>query len=468
MKADRFRSLLEELIDENPFAIRAALKILELSFTQSVPTLAVTCEERPRLLVNLEFVSRHCRSDAKVKAVICHEFLHVLLRHTEQKAPLSPARHLAFDAVINAIIHRECGPGASAMMSAYYAEAQDLAKLLRPMNQAERDWYAGHSHPLNNLPQWAHAWHALYEDYLVADDIEALAIDLDKSAGAPEPPRAKGSPDSRGAKPGPFKLQGGIPGDSGALLGSHDTLGDALPAVLEEALARTLKEMNGSGIWRAPGSRGVGANPYQALFSGKDEPMRRWQNRAMAVLRAHVTPDRHSRAMRTSAHDYRIPVLSPSDRRAFVKSLWLTFLPDSTWQGEAPRRDGTTQVYLDVSGSMNAEMPQIIALLGRLSRHIRRPFWAFSTLVAAAVIEGGQLKTDTSGGTSMGCVLEHLAATKPQSAVVVTDGHIERLDPALVKRAFATRVHVILTRDGSGAELYRAGIAYTQLDKVPS
>ena len=29
MKADRFRSLLEELIDENPFAIRAALKILE-------------------------------------------------------------------------------------------------------------------------------------------------------------------------------------------------------------------------------------------------------------------------------------------------------------------------------------------------------------------------------------------------------------------------------------------------------
>ena len=468
MKADRFRSLLEELIDENPFAIRAALKILELSFTQSVPTLAVTCEERPRLLVNLEFVSRHCRSDAKVKAVICHEFLHVLLRHTEQKAPLSPARHLAFDAVINAIIHRECGPGASAMMSAYYAEAQDLAKLLRPMNQAERDWYAGHSHPLNNLPQWAHAWHALYEGYLVADDIEALAIDLEKSAGAPEPLRAKGSPDSRGARPGPFKLQGGIPGDSGALLGGHDMLGDALPAVLEEALARTLKEMNGSGIWRSPGSRGVGANPYQALFSGKDEPMRRWQNRAMAVLRTHVTPDRHSRALRTAARDYRIPVLSPSDRRAFVKSLWLPFLPDSTWQGEAPRREGTTQVYLDVSGSMNAEMPQIIALLGRLSRHIRRPFWAFSTMVAAAVIEGGQLKTDTSGGTSMGCVLEHLAATKPASAVVVTDGYIERLDPALVKRAFATRVHVILTRDGSAAELHRAGLAYTQLDKVPS
>lgn len=135
MNAERFRSLLEELIDENPFAIRAALKILDVSFTDSVPTLAVTCEEHPRLLVNLEFVRKHCRSDAKVKAVLCHEFLHVLLRHTEQKAPLSPARHLAFDAVINAIIHRECGEKASAMMSGYYADAKDLAKLLRPMNE---------------------------------------------------------------------------------------------------------------------------------------------------------------------------------------------------------------------------------------------------------------------------------------------------------------------------------------------
>ena len=52
--------------------------------------------------------------------------------------------------------------------------------------------------------------------------------------------------------------------------------------------------------------------------------------------------------------------------------------------------------------------------------------------------------------------------------MVVTDGYIERLEPALVRRAAGTRLHVILTRDGSGAELHRAGIAYTQLDKVPS
>ncbi len=56
-----------------------------------------------------------------------------------------------------------------------------------------------------------------------------------------------------------------------------------------------------------------------------------------------------------------------------------------------PRRGGSAQVYLDVSGSMDAEMPLIVALLGRLARYIRRPFWAFSDEVAPARIEGGRL-----------------------------------------------------------------------------
>jgi len=50
---------------------------------------------------------------------------------------------------------------------------------------------------------------------------------------------------------------------------------------------------------------------------------------------------------------------------------------------------------------MNTEMPMRIALLNRLGRHIRRPFWAFSDQVVPAVIERGQLRTSTTCGTSM-------------------------------------------------------------------
>jgi len=116
MREDRFMHLVRELVEENPFAIRPFLRLARVRFTDSVPTMAVTREAAPELLVNMGFVDAHCHGDAQVKAVILHEFLHILLRHTEGRGPLSDAEHLAMDAVINAIIHRQVGPEASAMM----------------------------------------------------------------------------------------------------------------------------------------------------------------------------------------------------------------------------------------------------------------------------------------------------------------------------------------------------------------
>ena len=181
MTPQRFQTLIAELVDENPFAIRAVLKILEVEFTERVPTMAVTREHRPRLLVNLGFVKEHCATDDHVKAVICHEFLHVILCHTEDKRALTPARHLAFDAVINAIIHRTFGPSFSSMMGKYYAGTDDIRRILRPMNREELRWSEKF---WDKLPDWARAWDALYDGQLVADDIEALAETLEKATGS--------------------------------------------------------------------------------------------------------------------------------------------------------------------------------------------------------------------------------------------------------------------------------------------
>jgi hypothetical protein len=469
MNEQRFKNLLQELIDENPFAIRAALKVLHTEFTETVPTLAVTCEDRPRLLVNLSFVSKHCKNDSQAKAVVCHEFLHVLLRHTEQRGQPTTARHIAFDAVINAIIHRQYGSDYSDMMANYYKDSQDLRKLLRPMNKREQAWFDDHRYPVNQLPQWVMAWGGLYSGKLVADDIESLAESLAAEASK-ENSGTSGSSAGAGqsSSSGPFTLEQGVPSGFGDLLGNHDELGQPLPGELSDALDRSMKEMNGTGIWRSPKSRGVGSNPYEALFNAQNDPMAKWQKKTLEVLRKHLVPDRHSRAIRHEEREYRIPVLSPKDRRAFLRSMWDSFLPEATWSTRLTKREGSAHVYLDVSGSMNAEMPQVIALLGRLSRYIQRPFWAFSDEVAPAVIERGQLKTNTTGGTSMACVLEHISKTRPLAAVVVTDGYIEKLDKRMVSKIGNTKFHVLLTRDGSPAELKRAGMTYTQLDKVPS
>lgn len=456
MNADRLHAILTELIDENPFAIRAVLKSLGVEFTSDVPTLAVTCDERPTLLVNLGFVAEHCRSDAEVKALLCHEFLHVLLRHTEEAKRFTPARHLALDAVINAIIHREHGPAYSAMMSRYYADAPGVSKLLRPMNDRE----AAHCLDFARLPGWVTAWHGLYAGTLLADDIEALAETV-----------ARDSRRGTGGGPvddvGPFTLE---PSDAdfNRLLGNHDDVATPLPSALTDALDQAMRQMNGGGIWRLPKARGVGARSYQSLVSARDEAMERWQRQTLSILRRHLLPDPKSRALRDQPHGYRIPVLSPGDRRAFLRSQWSPFLPEALWEGFAPKREGGAYVYLDVSGSMNAERPLVIALFARLSHWIRRPFWAFSDEVVPAVIEKGKLHAATTGGTSMRCVLAHIRRTRPASAVVVTDGYIENLDRNEVRSALVgTRLSAIVTRNGNPAALKRGGIPYAQLDKVP-
>ena len=439
MNAYEVRGLLAELIDENPFAIRAVLRILAVEFTESVPTLAVTAEERPRLLINLGFVEQHCRTPEHVKAALCHEFLHVLLRHTSMHGPLTPARHLALDAVINAIIHRTLGEAYSSLMSTYYREAQGLMQLLRPMTQGEQARYWNRGLHGRGLPSWWQAWIGLYQGTVLADDIEQLAQELATHGG------------------------GGIPApDTGVLLGNH-ALDEPLPDVLEQALERARREMNGGGIWR---NAVPGANPYEILVNPKQAALAEWKAKTLAVLKRHLEPAPGS--PRTPvAVSARLPVLSTSDRRAFLRATWSPFLPEAQWAATATKPEGRAQVYLDVSGSMMSEMSLIVGLLGQLSWWIRRPFWAFSTDVAPARIEGGVLKAGTSGGTSLACVLEHVAATRPAAAVIVTDGYVERIPKARIAGLRPTRLHAIVTRDGDPTPLKAAGLSYSQLARLP-
>jgi len=125
MKIDEssFRSLLQETIDENPLACRAVLSLCRVEFTDSVETLAVTLGSPSILKVNLSFIREHCRSPHHVKAVLVHEFLHILMGHTLKFTTNTPALNIALDAVINASIHKHLGPCASELMSIYYKDA---------------------------------------------------------------------------------------------------------------------------------------------------------------------------------------------------------------------------------------------------------------------------------------------------------------------------------------------------------
>ena len=401
--------------------------------------------------MNLAFVGEHCHTDAHVKAVICHEFLHVLLRHTERftdpdagRAPGARRGHQRdHPPQPRAGLQRDDEP--LLRRGAWDRQAAAAADRSRNRTRIEHaDWGTW---PAARNGRCRSAWGGLYAGKLVADDIRDLAREHLDAEDPPDGGRCLATTTRWAVSRSPARRR-------------VDRLADALDTAL--------KAMNGSGVFRSPTGRGVGADAYRNEVRAADTAVDRWRRETYAVLRRHLLPDPRSVAREPSPRSFTLPVLSPGDRRAALRSLWSPFLPDARWETEHTARAGSAHVYLDVSGSMNAEMPLIVALLGRLTPYIRRPFWAFSNVVAPARIEQGRLIADTTGGTSMGCVLDHVARTRPKAAIVVTDGYIEPIAPAQVAATAGTRLHVIVTRDGSATLLRRAGLPYTQLSRLPS
>lgn len=79
-------------------------------------------------------------------------------------------------------------------------------------------------------------------------------------------------------------------------------------------------------------------------------------------------------------------------------------------------------IYLDVSGSTNSYLPEIITLISNVSDQIDY-IWGFSTHVIKHTIEDlVNRKIKTTGGTCFKCVIDHAIENNFQHIVVITDG----------------------------------------------
>lgn len=428
---DYFRSILQETIDENPLACRAVLSLCRVDFTDSVQTLAVSLGKPSVLHVNLRFLQSHCQTEKHVKAVLIHEFLHILLGHTLKFEKMTPALNLALDAVINAIIHRKLGEEYSSMMAAYYREAMGLLRLLRPLNDREKTalhdarWRGLGKDRLDPMIE-VHA--NIYGGLVLADDILSIA---------------RGSGDRI---PDIF-----LDGRS-SLLGDHD--GDFwelenLDPVEQGRLKQALVVLDSKGIFRQ-----TDATKPQIL---RQAPVQKcvpaaWRALTLPVLRRLLVPDACSRLTTTRTRTHLAPVLNSSDRRGALRALWSPLIPEIAWDTAHPHPAGSVQIYLDVSGSMHSFLDALIALLGGFHSHIRQPLWAFSTQVHPARIVGGELQTSTTGGTMLGCVYQHIRQTKPAKALIITDGFVEDSAAGACPPELCT-IEAIIPHDGYDAIL---------------
>lgn len=439
-----FRSLLQETIDENPLACRAVLSICRVDFTGEVETLSVSLGSPSVLRVNLGFLRRHCETEKHVKAVLIHEFLHILLGHTLKFQRMTPALNVALDAVINAIIHRKLGADYSSMMASYYREAEGMLQLLRPLTEQEKSavstarWNSRRCDPLLEL----HA--SIYEGKALADDVLSLATSFGGNA---------------------LKLRlDGRP----ILLGDHERapsgFGQLDPAD-ERKVKQALVVLDAAGIFRDPnGTRPqiLSRSPVQKSVPAS------WRAQTLPVLHRLIVPDLRSRLRLMQTRTHLAPVLNASDRRGALRALWSPLIPEIAWDTVHPRPAGSVQIYLDVSGSMDSFLDALVSLLGGFSSHIRHPLWAFSTEVHPARIVRGQLQTHTTGGTMLGCVYNHIRQTSPGKALIVTDGFVDDSSAGTRPRELCA-IEAIIPHDGYDATLVKEHkIPTTRLSKLPA
>src|SRR5512139_1189798 len=124
------------------YEMTALLSVLRIEATSDVPTAAVSCERRPVLRLNPEFIETWCRTDEHLFVLVMHELHHVLLGHTRLFRRVTRAHNVAFDAVINALLcHRFPERAYTSLFSSFYADAEGPARLLAPPDG--RPWPEG-------------------------------------------------------------------------------------------------------------------------------------------------------------------------------------------------------------------------------------------------------------------------------------------------------------------------------------
>lgn len=439
---DLFRSVLRELVDENPLACRGALGVARVELTDAVETLSVSLGKSSVIRANLAFMAKHCATEKHVKALLLHEFLHVLLGHTLRFDRMTPALNVALDSVINAIIHRKLGEGYSSMMSNYYAGARGLLQLLRPMDEAERR--AATIASINRTPvDPLVALHAgLYNGTVLADDVLSIAADLDKRRI--------------------ITLADGRP----VFLGDHgrdpSSLGGCRSGEGKGTLRQALVALDAGGIFRDPLALRPQVLRPPVVERGIPPS---WKSETLPILKRLVIPDPRGRVYESAERHHLLPMLNAGDRRGSLRSLWNPIIPDISWRVTSEGGRGAVQVYLDVSASMGKVLGPLVTLLASFGGHIRRPLWAFSTEVSEAVIFQGELRTRTTGGTRLGCVYDHLKKTRPERALVITDGYVEDGRP---RDRTACAIEAIIPHDGHDSVLALThGIPVTRLPPIP-
>lgn len=408
-------SIADSLIDAFPsatYGLPALLQLAQIVETTAVKTAGVECSARPRLFINPEFVAKHADTPEKLAMLVMHELHHVILGHTRLYPRSTPLDNLVFDAVINAMLCRLLPePHDRELFIDFYREDRFPECFLRP----GPGWSPCEPTTACCVPsallQMKERRSELADLHARLYSVESVCYDeLRDALSESVPPN--------------FSVE--LLGDHGASGEGSSSDGDLemrSPELLEHI--RRIVER-----WPQPPTPLIGRSLSEFVKRSRTvvpPPSKRtqliWLLRRIAGARGSAPMLRQG--VRAMPIESPLPVV---DRRATV----LTALGKRPmfYRHELPRPHRRTggelvHLYVDVSGSMSSVLGPLYRAVIDCDGLIHRTVHLFSTSVVDVGIERVRRgEVQSTGGTSIECVAEHIRASGVRRAVIVTDGFV--------------------------------------------
>ena len=388
------------------YGLPALLQLSQIVESTDVPTAAVECRRRPRMLINPDFVAEHANTPDKLVTLVMHELHHVILGHTRLFPRVTPLDNIVFDAVINSMLcwmmperaHR-------ALFEDFYDHADFPACFLRPPPGWLPTRYGDTPDALKD-PSRAH--------------LASLHERLYSRCGATYEELRQA-------------LSREVPEDlMVALLGDHSAAGEGsssdggiehrAPEFMEHI--RRIVER-----WPQPPNPIAGRSASDLLKAATVTlpPTRRTMLTGLLRKIAGRVGSSTMRAPQRRELDVESPLPRLDRRTSVLRGMGMRpMLFRHPLQHMRTGRGGElVHVYLDVSGSMSDVIGALYRAVLDCEGMVHRTVHVFSTKVvdvSFAELRAGVCPT--TGGTCIECVANHMRQHRVRRAVIVTDGFV--------------------------------------------
>ena len=338
------------------------------------------------LRYNPDFVRKNVRTGVDLFCLVFHEVLHPVFGHFIH--PNDEVANIACDAIINSVISNLFAEasGSGALFRRIYPE-RDLPAILRPDSELRFSRY-------ERLYEYLHP-RAKQQTRLSAGEIIQTLRALVPSA--------------------PMNI---------LLLGSHGSAG-AKGEGREGISAVTVQGISKDFLAKLPGTSN-GAGCWDHLKDLLVEVLKTKKTIRQSLLTGYTTRRKLEGFFDEGQRMRRITSPFPTNpsRRDLVllsAGVWPGFFRNR--QPEIVRRQKGIAVFLDVSGSVNDYLPQIIGILSGLRDRIRTVHLFSNTVVEVPFSTVCKGQVQTTYGTDFDCIAKAILAKEYERAVVITDGY---------------------------------------------